>query len=98
MIETTLTLSIAVGITIAAAVITIVAFTYGSIENWWRDYKFKRDEEKRKKSPMVKRFQYLAGITSSYEDETGTLRQRFNRIRSTAYNSDYNYRFNLRNM
>lgn len=96
MIETTLTLSIATGILIAAAIITGVACAYTTLEDWWRDYKFKKQEEKRKKSTMVRRFQYLAGITNSYEEDDGTLRSRFNRVRSTCYSSSYNTRFNLR--
>ena len=94
MIETTLALSIAVGVLAAAAVITAVGMTYDKIHWWYVGVKARKEEEKNKKPEMVKRFQYLAGITNSYEDEGGYLRRRFNRIRSTAYNSDYNCRFN----
>jgi len=93
----TLELSIATGILIAAAIITVVALAVNKTMNWCdaRLYKKEREEEKAKeKSPMVKRFQYLAGITNSYEGNDGYLRSRFNRIRSTAYSGDYNYRFN----
>lgn len=98
MIETTLTLSIAVGITIAAAVISVVVLAAEKISDWRNERRSEKIRKENEKSKMVKRFQYLAGITDSYEDDDGTLKSRFNRIRSTAYNSDYNYRFNLRNM
>jgi len=98
MIETTLTLSIATGILIAAAIIAVGFLSTDKITEWNNNRIYKKQQKEMERSPMVKRFQYLAGITNSYEDERGYLRQRFNRIRSTCYSTDYNSRFNLQNM
>lgn len=101
MIETTLALSVAIGIVIASAIIGGFCYTVVGIQDRLRAKKWKKEEENKKKPMAVKRFQYLAGIIDSYEEDDGTLRCRFNRIRPARYSrsyGDYNLKFNLQNM
>lgn len=74
MIETTLTLSIATGVIIAAAVVAGFCLLVEKITGWYNHREYIKRQKVKERSSMVKRFQHLAGITNSYKDDDGTLR------------------------